>query len=360
MAKSGVKMHCISLYGAVLLLLGPAVVVVEGWGKQGHEIVGNVASMLLSSRVLAKIALVLENVTSQCDEQCSPLAKVADWADQVRYRYHWSAPLHYIDIADDLIPSGCPATASLLNTTMNLCFFDYARDCPDDLCVAGAIVNYTSRLMNRYDGTTTVANRNEMDNQTEDLMFLVHYVGDIHQPLHSSRKTDRGGNSIHVHFDLSSASTNANRWFGPSLANVGILSRHLRSFHVRQRQSLNLHAVWDDSIIETTLTRDHDDSRNALEASLLAYIWHTSVSDTTLWNDWLHCANGSESDCTIGWGKESFAYAIRYAYQNVDGMEVMDGTYLSNDYYTSRLPIVRERLAAAAIRLAVTLERIYA
>lgn len=346
------------------------VVVVHGWGQKGHEIVGNIASALLSETALHRISLIL-NVTgrspdvsaetattisdvedrrrntrnlgnSNCSEHCSPLAMVADWADQVRYRYHWSAPLHYIDVRDDIIPFGCPVLGSGGSTAHSHCFFNYTRDCPDDACVAGAIVNYTEQLHDYVDGSFFEKSIVEQSLELkESLMFLVHFVGDIHQPLHCSRTTDRGGNNIHVHYDLLRTPTDnkVHRWY---------------------HHSLNLHAVWDDSIIETILERDYNYSRNKMEASLLSYIWTTRATNPSLYtNVWLGCADATSENCVSQWAEQSFQYALQYAYANVDGSEIVDGSILDDQYYETRNPIVRECLAIAAVRLADNLEHIF-
>jgi S1/P1 Nuclease len=357
------------------------IVVVHGWGQKGHEIVGNLASSLLSKAALRRISLLL-NVTqplpedslitmitardvndrhrstryvgfSNCSEHCSPLAMVADWADQVRYRYHWSAPLHYIDIRDDIIPFGCPVAFLSASIAHSHCSFNYTRDCPDDSCVAGAIMNYTEHLYNRFDGTTFEQRIIEQGQQLkESLMFLVHFVGDIHQPLHCSRTTDRGGNNIHVHYDVSLDPT-------VQIASRRDLNR-THKFHLRHHRSLNLHAVWDDSIIETMIESDFDSSRNTMEASLLSYIWTTRATNPSLYsNDWLGCAEATSKICVSQWAEQSFQYALQYAYANVDGKEVIDGSILDYQYYETRSPIVRECLAVAAVRLANNLERIF-
>jgi hypothetical protein len=324
-----------------MLLLSLPVVVTHAWGKQGHQVVGNLATAMLSSGALEAIAHLLLNAPNDagCEEYCSPLALVADWADQIRNHYHWSAALHYIDIRDDKLLDGCPAGSN------SKCYFNYTRDCPNDVCVAGAICNYTQRLQHYLVEEETVLISKL---KQESLMFLVHFIGDIHQPLHCARQTDRGGNSIHV------------RFLNGAVSNRFIFSsrRHLRSLD-DQHHSLNLHAVWDDSIIETTLARDHNHSRNAFEASLLTYIWQTRVGPTPTWQEWLRCADASIHLCTTLWGEESWEYAAQFAYSNCDGTEIVDGTVLDDDYYVSRLPIVRERLAVAAVRLAATLELIF-
>ncbi|GAX19957.1 hypothetical protein FisN_1Lh571 [Fistulifera solaris] len=305
----------------------------HAWGKEGHEIVANLAWSFLSNATQAKISDLLGFTTfPPACEGCSPLAVIADWADAVRHtqHYQWTAPLHYIDVRDDLIPSGCPAGEK--DTLDERCHFDYVRDCPQDFCVAGSIVNYTNILM-------TTSNHNA---SVEALKFLTHFVGDIHQPLHASRTTDRGGNSIHVHFDgedqLISSGKDRRKF-----------QRHLRGGHPHAK---TLHGIWDDDIIEKAIGRDFHGSRVMFEEFLQA--WLKTNKDYV--RQWLACPIGSSQACTSLWGEESFHYAIEWAYRNVDGSEVVDGDVLSDEYQQTRRPIVEQRLAAGGLRLAVTLE----
>lgn len=119
---------------------------------------------------------------------------MATWADSVRYTKwgRFSGPLHYIDAKDDP-PSYCGIV--------------YERDCKPEGCVVSAIQNYTSQLL---DPTLRESAR------VIAAKFVIHFVGDIHQPLHNE-DVARGGNGILVKFD-----------------------------HVK----LNLHHVWDTSIAE--------------------------------------------------------------------------------------------------------------
>ncbi|KAL2519019.1 Endonuclease 2 [Abeliophyllum distichum] len=101
----------------------------------------------------------------------------------------------------------------------------YSRDCKyedgiKDRCVAGAINNYTTQLL-------SYGNENSASqyNLTEALLFLSHFMGDIHQPLHVGFTSDRGGNTIDVN------------WY--------------------KRKSV-LHHVWDDNIIEIEEDRFYD------------------------------------------------------------------------------------------------------
>lgn len=128
------------------------------------------------------------------NDSSSYLAGVATWADSIRYTKwgRFTAGFHYID-AHDSPPHSCNV--------------DFGRDCKQDGCVVSAIGNYTSRLLDR--GLPAWE-------RAQAAKFVVHFVGDIHQPLHTE-DVARGGNGIHVRFDGA---------------------------------ELNLHHVWDSSIAE--------------------------------------------------------------------------------------------------------------
>lgn len=336
---------------------------VDSWGKLGHEIVANLAWKLLTNQTRTSLVKILEfnhtnydamlQLRSPQDDPtcpaCSPIGLIADWADQIRgnWRYHWSSPLHYVDIRDDSIPGGCPVQSpEERKKSEQPCAFDYSRDCTGDVCVAGAIVNYTQRIM-----ATNLTSPQDPSNATivrESLMFLVHFVGDIHQPLHVSRLTDIGGNEIIVHFNQTVQTSNTFH-----LRNR--MARRVKH-HVQLKHSpRNLHAVWDDGIINKYLNQDFEGSRKQAEDSLYANIVHEATGDTDRWKEWLACPTGSQVSCPTAWAKESLDDALTWAYRDVNGSEVSNGTTLSKEYYETRLPIVKERLTGAAVRLASTL-----
>ncbi|CAI7646934.1 unnamed protein product [Penicillium glandicola] len=144
---------------------------VNAWGVLGHATVAYVAQHYLCDEA-ASWAQELLNDTSD-----SYLANIASWADSYRLTTagKWSAPLHYIDAMDD------PPTS---------CNVDYERDCGDEGCSISAIANYTLRA---GDSDLTAADT------TEALKFLVHFIGDLTQPLHDENY-EVGGNGIAVTF----------------------------------------------------------------------------------------------------------------------------------------------------------------
>lgn len=135
-----------------LVLLSSLPSLSSAWGEFGHEIVANLAWRRLSSTTQHKIATIL-NITNATliDETGSPMAAVANWADHVRHFLPWSAELHYIDIRDNLITGGCHYPPKQQHDALEKpacsCDFKYDRDCPEDICVAGAILNYSTQLL---------------------------------------------------------------------------------------------------------------------------------------------------------------------------------------------------------------------
>lgn len=146
---------------------------VYSFGHDGHEIVANIANKRLKRETSQVLNEILDGAS---------LSNISNWADSVTNSMAWSSSLHFINIEQ----SPCSID--------NPCYFEYNRDCKDDQCVAGAVVNYTSIM---YDLNETYYNTELANNATK---FLIHFMGDIHQPLHCGRDIDRGGVLINVHF----------------------------------------------------------------------------------------------------------------------------------------------------------------
>jgi hypothetical protein len=140
------------------------------WGRQGHIIVAEIAEQyfqVITTRQVREL-LGLENVTT--------LADVSVWADYVRLQRPETAPWHYVNIPGQ-VPSGEPSA------------YAFDRDCPGGNCVVAKINDFV-RVLEDPMASSSLA-------RLEALKFLVHLVGDIHQPLHCI-KDDRGGNEIRV------------------------------------------------------------------------------------------------------------------------------------------------------------------
>ncbi len=194
---------------AVSLMLFAAPSAVLAWGPIGHRVVGRIAANHLTDE--ARVA-VIGLIGSE------GLDQVATWADDLRNHPDWQppqknpAPWHYISIDDQ----------ETLETT--------ARDPNGD--VLEAIERFTAVLRDQQ--ATRPAKQ-------EALRFLVHFVGDVHQPLHVGRRDDRGGNLILVTL------------FGAPI---------------------NLHSVWDNG---------HIDNEKLSFSELAAFIDHPTLIELQTW-----------------------------------------------------------------------------
>lgn len=170
----------------LLLLLCFFVAQASAWSPEGHRIVGELAQSQLKPAALTEVRRLLAG------EREPTLAGVSSWADEMR-------------------AANSPLTSSRwhhLNFSSGQCRYDPARDCPDGQCVVAAI--------NR--NFLVLSDRSRSDAQRRDaLKYLVHFVGDVHQPLHATPKPDRGGNEFQV---------------------------NLRG------KGVDLHDIWDDSLLE--------------------------------------------------------------------------------------------------------------
>ncbi|XP_024983985.1 endonuclease 4-like [Cynara cardunculus var. scolymus] len=289
---TGFKLWWIKGTFATLMLLIPGNL---AWGKEGHYATCKIAESFLTEEALKAVKDLLPE-TAEGD-----LASVCSWPDEIKHRYNWrwTSELHYVDTPDFR------------------CNYDYCRDCHDssgvkDRCVTGAIYNYTEQLVMGYNTSNSVKY-----NLTEALMFLSHYIGDVHQPLHVSFTSDEGGNTITV------------RWY---------------------KRKTNLHHVWDTDIIESAMKTFYDKDIDVMILAIEKNITDTWSNDIS---SWANCTSGQEV-CPDPWASESIKCSCNYAYRNAT-----PGSTLGDDYFLSRLPIVEMRLAQAGVRLAATLNRIF-
>jgi S1/P1 Nuclease len=132
----------------------------------GHRAIARLAAERLTSRARIRVATLLgvpDTVASIADA----LAAVSTWADEVRVDTKTGA-WHYIDL------------------TLYDKKGDFAKRCHNDNCVTARIRLFREQLKGkRKDPKWTDA---------EALKFVVHFVGDVHQPLHAISDADQGGN----------------------------------------------------------------------------------------------------------------------------------------------------------------------
>ncbi|HEY5971417.1 MAG TPA: S1/P1 nuclease [Pseudoxanthomonas sp.] len=139
------------------------------WSNPGHRLIGDLAQRRLTPVAEAQVAELLAG------EPEPSLAGVASWADTLRgsdpENYKKTESWHYINF---------PAAT---------CAYSAQRDCPGGNCVVGQIERQRKILADR---SMPIATRRNA------LKFIVHFVGDLHQPLHASNRSDKGGNGFQI------------------------------------------------------------------------------------------------------------------------------------------------------------------
>lgn len=244
-----------------------------GWGDKGHRVHGELAWRLLDDATRARVAALIPNET---------LSSIANWADEIRDERPETRPWHYVNID--------PADVRYVA----------ARDCEEDACVVARLERFTASLSDPATPT---------DERREALKWVVHLVGDVHQPLHVALLEDRGGNDIAVEFG---------------------------------GKETNLHRLWDVDLLER-----FGASAESHAAELAADL---NDEDRETWR------RGGPAD----WADESFALAKEWAYRDERGARIESGAILGREYWLTRSVIADRQLKRAAVRLAWVLERAFA
>ena len=235
---------------------------VLAWGSIGHRVVAQLAEERLSPNAKARLRVILGRDT---------LADIANWPDAIRSDSRWvmADPWHYVTIEDG--QSYNPTTANTKGDVIQ------------------AIERFKRELI---DAKSTALQKREA------VAFLVHFVADVHQPLHVGRGADRGGNSIEL------------KWF---------------------RASSNLHQIWDEKLIEMERLSYREYAR---------FIDKASEEQKVAWG----------RVGLLGWAEES--KALRTQVYNFPSTRARNWEY---NYRYQMMPIVHERLQQAGVRLAALL-----
>lgn len=252
---------------SALVALAVTVCPAFAWGPEGHALIARIAEAQLTAEVRARVVEILGPDKS--------MASAASWADEVRRSRPESGPWHYVDI---------PLKASHL---------DLARDCGKESCVVVKIAEFR-RLV--HDSATPPVQRREA------LMFLIHFIGDMHQPLHCEDNNDRGGNEVQV----------------------GFLGRRG-----------NLHSVWDSGLL----------GRIGSENQLLPELSRESAA---------HAAKYSKGT-VAKWADESHKAARKVVYGKLPKAAQGSPIVLDAAYEKAADAVVRHQLAVAGARLAKVL-----
>jgi len=272
------------------------------WGPEGHDVIATVAFARLSPAVRARVQAIMQTdiSVSYVDAQThrpvtckgDTIKALANWADCVRYSpdtvYSHTRAYHF----DDVPFCGDPPKPVY---------------CKDDSCGSAALGRYLGVLRD-----PAAAPRD----RAEALAFVVHIVGDLHQPLHTIDNGDSGGNSIHV-----------------TLARGAIAGN---------RQPKNFHSFWDGNMVAAAVGTSEPAAVSAVQARLTTRgrAWAADVDP----DSWVRNAHAIALD---GYRRLSPAPACNA--HNVNGGQI------SAAYVRHFAPKVKDQLGQAAARLAAVL-----
>ena len=233
------------------------------WGKTGHRATGEVAESYLTENTRLEIRKILKDPS---------LAVASTWADEMRSNsdFRKFSTWHYVNMPHDVR-------------------YEDSKKSPK-----GDVVQAIKICKNKLKDSS-VSN----DDKAFYLRFLVHLVGDIHQPLHVGRAEDRGGNDIKV------------KWFG---------------------NDTNLHRVWDTHIIDD-FQMSYTELANHLQNNF-------SATDVTLMTE-------------DEWIDES-QNLVNKVYSEVKNKDSLGYTYIYENF-----DLVKLQLFTAGVRLADTLNDIF-
>lgn len=164
-----------------LALVGCAVVTISlnhgaslhAWGREGHRIVARIAARNLSAEARPKLAKILGTTTANLE---LAMANAATWPDEIDKKTTGTGDWHFIDV---------PVTGP----------FGTSGLCPNHACVTDKIDELRGRLAANQTGFKLAVPPVPFRPMTsQEVAFLIHFVGDVHQPLHAATNGDRGGN----------------------------------------------------------------------------------------------------------------------------------------------------------------------
>lgn len=256
------------------------------WWEYGHETVASIAQANVSTTARREIAALLRHAPELATPTCplKTIEQASVWPDCIKtlgdrfsYAYNW----HYQNVG--------------------ICKpFDVKSVCPDGNCVSAQIDRNARLLKDR-----SVPARERL----MALAFLVHFVGDLHQPLHAGDDGDLGGNR--------------------AKADYGIVAN----------PRLNLHSIWDGYLAERGISQPPPLVRayNAEERAQMA--------------------TGTTED----WSRESWQISRDVAYAAIRGADVcaphgdVRGT-MSEAQIEAQIPAVRLQIERGGLRLARLLD----
>ena len=277
------------------------------WGGEGHRIVARIAAKNLTQATRDKLRRIL-GVTTDAGLP-SAMAAAAIWPDRIDRAATGTARWHFINV-----PVSSP--------------FTIAGHCPNHECVIDRIEDMRHRLQTNQTGFALLAPPNPPRPMTsQELAFLIHFVGDLHQPLHAAWNADRGGGCVP-------------------------LATPLVHHDGKNHDTTDLHIAWDIDTVLTAMT-GHGNSEQATATALF-----------TRFKNGASVSQGTPDE----WARESNDLARTAIYQKLaiptytvtsgDCATGIKPVTITSAYLQSNVDIVERRLMEAGIRLSNVLNEI--
>src|SRR5579863_121642 len=280
---------------ALMLVLASAYAPLAlAWGPQGHRMVGAIADRLLTPQAHAVLAQLLDADLDKYGNLSgrTTLEAVSVWPDELNGTPAARPTWHYDDV---------PICGSVAK----------ARYCPDGQC--------NTEQLKRLIGVLGDARAAPRD-RNEALKWIVHLVGDIHQPLHAADNDDRGGNRVQVAL-----------------------------WGVRTRGRENLHRAWDSDLVKLALhARNRQQPPGDIDALAVEARGLVNEAGQGTPDQWAFESNNLARNVAYHYP----GFACNSVPQNI--------VVLDRAYQVDAEEIVRERLLLAGGRLANLLNRVLA
>ena len=309
---------------AIVAVLGVASEA-RAWGCEGHQITALIAETHMTSHARSEAlkVLALGPIDPNLPRSCSAagldaFVDASTWADDERAVRPETGPWHFVDI-----PRG--ATKA-----------DIAKYCPIEAgCVISALTQQLEVLR---------LHSSSAQERGDALRYVIHLVGDIHQPLHTSTNNDRGGNCVPVSF------------FGREPVETNL---------AQQTYSSNLHEVWDVEIIEC-FSQGRSPQQIAAELDRrLAPPYHELKRTSPSFQEWAW--ESHEVAETTAYGKLPHKVAIEQPREvascaddnDMAGRMLRLHVLLGKSYQHRAAAVVQEQLEKAGLRLAALLNSLW-
>lgn len=270
----------------------------QAWGVIGHAMVADVAEHHLTPEALDQVHKLLG------EEGLEHLDQVASWPDTIRKERPEASPWHYV-----AIPLDAPSYLA-------------ERDCKNGDCAIEAIRRLTAVLADRSQPEPA---------RREALKFLVHFVGDLHQPLHGADNAgDHDGGLVRVDY------------FGQTVAGD---------------RPLDLHWTWDTIILEHHLgiKEGAAEAQNA-EAKRAAALAANRIDEKR----YKTLTPLAQNNDPAVWAMESHDAARKWVYPGVVAVGAQPPAapvVLGEAYQKRAWPVVEKRIELGGLRLAALLNK---